>query len=257
MTTTDDRPTVIDAQEQEEPSAAPPAVLGRSLASPQAMKAELTQQVRAWVAQQRKERGVPQTREDVFPMLRVLAGGADYLKAYGRVIRALELELRGHVEDEAGEAVGYDDDATPAKTWNGDGIPKTNLAVPDGDGEWHLTRDWDTELRVDWHSLISVQARLIADHACAGLIEGVDGVEAFEDAEQERRESELHAVAQAAAEATLDRLLFLTSAPKPKSTALTAWGKELAGKGLDQAASIVRTAWSSRRTYKGISVSRS
>ena len=257
MTTTDDRPTVIDAQPadtQEDPTSAPPAVLGRALPAPSVLRAELTQQVRAWVAQARKERGVPQMREDVYPMLRVLAGGADYLKHYGRVIRDLELEVRGHVEDETGEAVGHDDDQATTERWNGGGVPATNLAVPDDGCEWHVTRDFDTQLRVDWHSLISVQAQLAAAHILAGQ---VDGVAAFQPGEDDPDwEDQVHAMAQLVAEETLDRLLFLMSPPKPKSTALVAWGKELASKGLDKSASIVRSAWSSRRAYRGVSVSK-
>lgn len=256
---TDTTPLVVkhDDPADDWPTAGPPAVLGDRLPSPAALREELTLQVRRYVTEQRTARGAEVVPQDCFPLGRTLAAGADHLKHYGRVIRDLEREVRAHAEDEAAEIAGDATDSTPTTaSWKGDVVPAANVVIPTEGGDWHIKREWESDVWADLDTLVGVQARLTAAHALAGQVAGFDGLDAFEDDEHERREAETYALCMRAAEDALHRVLFLHRTPEPKVTALKAWGTELARKGLDDLASLVAGAWKQTRRYRGVSVAR-
>jgi len=117
--------------------------------------------VNTTLARLREERGPVHVAEDVFDTVRWMAGTAEKLDDYGRAFASAAATVRQYAEDELADAVGEQD-----------GVPTSNLTVPDVDGSnIKLTKATSNTHTIDPDALLSAVAfAVLADLDLAGNV---------------------------------------------------------------------------------------
>lgn len=201
---------------------------------PSYLRLSLREAIEAGVARVRASRGEALVPEDYFHLIRGLQALRDLTSEYQRLFEDLDKMLVQIVEEEHLDAVHEQD-----------GIPTSNLTVPDGvGGDIQITRKTHNEYYVDLPQVIAALAALVSAEWAAAFVDKVTDITPHSDPEQ---------FACAVVPRALD---FLGSTAKPKVTKVRGLAHDLAARGDDKLAAVVSGAIRKNVIYDGITVKR-
>ena len=202
------------------------------LPTPHEMRVGLTQQLNEAVARIRKERGEVHGREDTYPLIRSVHGVNELYTAYSKAILAVTKVGTEVIEEELVAAVGEQE-----------GIPTSNLTVPQGGTNITITRKTHNEYFIDTQQVLGALTALVEAEWRADFAAGRTDVTPSSEPEQ-------------FAMSVAERALAMVGAADLKVTHVRALAADLAGAGEDKLSGVVTDAIRSNRKFDGVSVKR-
>lgn len=206
-----------------------PLPQGSSLPAARDLAKILVDGIGTAVAEARRERGEVHRPEDTFGLLRSLARTGDELGEYGRAFNTAAKVVKQCAEEELIEATGE----------NEKGEPRTNLTVPDAEGDFRVVREMSSSYSIDHlalvNSIVGQYVPTLSDHL------GLD-------------QDEQDALRLGLTDAML--VLLSLGSFTPQVTKVKAYSASLARTGDDREASVVNSLITRTSVYKGVKIER-
>lgn len=210
------------------------------LPAPATLKETLRRELNEQVTAERAVRGEVHQPEDVYALVRKLAGAADAFSEYANAFSSAAAAAKRELDSELIAAVGEND-----------GVPLGGLVVPDLNGT-------DIRFNLDKGNVHDIDADQVISIVITNLIaisrdtepewdEDLDDAQAYRD----RYELWMAGVMRVA----IDRVLTLGTYAMQVSK-VRAFEADLAGTGADQEAAVVRGAVATTAKYRGVKVER-
>lgn len=211
----------------------------RALPSPRDISAALMAELQGRVERERLARGDVHQPEDVYPLVRSLAGARDLLQDYARVFSSAAGLAGTMLEEEHLTAVGEND-----------GVPLAGLKVPDLDGtDIQFTLSKPNSHDIDQRTVIAaVVARTVA------LMAGGEPVQETDESDTDYATRYWRWFAHVI-ERAIDWVLELGSYTMQVSK-VRAFAAALAGDGEDGMSAVVTSAVKTTPQYRGVKVER-
>ncbi len=202
------------------------------LPSPHVVREELVKRLNEAVAEAREARGKVRNPEDVYPLVRSVQGVSELLDEYAAAFKVPTKTARAILEEELHEVIPEQD-----------GIPISGLTVPQAEGDIRIGVDVKTEYFIDMSQVLGALAALVSSEWVAAYTAEQSDLMPGTAPEQFAME-------------VAERALAFMGASQAKVTHVRALADNLARRGEDQLAGVVRDAIRKNRKYAGIKVTR-